>query len=232
MRYFDKPVEYYPVDPVKIKPHVLYRARQMLDWEGNQCPSLAFATYWLSLVRESYRQASKVHPRSAAKRKVYLDSVYTYGQSIYRNPSRFLRWYLLRTGGVLIGDPTGKYFMPISTLDTKLKNVPNPQPNALADNFTLTLLKYFLNPPKVRYVRPDYGFVELRIPGYVSLSKPEDLKRYNLKKGVNSVKISGYETHEKLYAFIRFEVECFIKQFEPSMDVEYVQFLKNTLNIK
>lgn len=231
MQYFDKPTEYYPVDPEKLQGQVLYRARQMIDWDGNQNPSLSFSLYWLSLVRESYRQASKVHPRSEIKRKTYLNSVYPYGQSIYRNPSRFLRWYLVRNQGVLIGDPTGSYSVPISTFDKELKYVPNPQPNALADNFTLGLLKYYLNPPKVRYVRPNYGYVELRIPGYVSLSKPEELGRKKLNIGTNVVKISGRETHERLKEFIRFEVECYIKQFEKSMDTEYLQYLKSTIGI-
>ena len=226
MKYFDKSTQMVPINPETIPEQTLYHARQAFDWDNNQNPSISFALYWLGLVKESYRQAQRVHPKSSIKRKSYLERIFPYGHSLYRNPSRFLRWYLQRTGGTLIGDPTGKYFVPINTLDTQLESVPNPQPNTLADNFTLTLLRYYLKPPAVRYTRKEtgYGFIKMTVPPYVTLSKEP---RFEWKKD-KATQVSGYLDEDVIREFIRGEIGIYIRQFESSMDPTYVRFLKQT----
>lgn len=218
-----------PINPETIPEQTLYHARQAFDWQNTQNPSMSFALYWLGLVKESYRNAQRIHPKSQTKRKMYLERIYPYGHSLYRNPSRFLRWYIQRTGGVLIGDPTGKYFVPINTLDTKLENVPNAQPDALADNFTLSLLRYYLKPPSVRFTRKEtgYGFVKLTVPPYVTLSK---VSRFTWNNG-KATQVSGYLNDDVLREFIRGEIGIYIRQFEQAMDPRYVQFLKENLAI-
>lgn len=218
-----------PINPETIPVQTLYHARQAFDWNNNQNPSTSFALYWLGLVKDSYRVAQKIHPKSVIKRKIYLERIYPFGNSLYRNPSRFLRWYMQRTGGVLIGDPTGRYFVPINTLDVNLEHVPNAQPNALADNFTLTLLRYYLKPPSVRMTRKEtgYGFVKLTVPPYVTLSK---VSRFTWNNG-KATQVSGYLNDDVLREFIRGEIGIYMRQFEPSMDPRYVQFLKEILTI-
>ena len=232
MHYFDKPSQFLKVDPETIKEQTLYRAKQAFDWNGDQNPSTSFAVYWFSLVRESYRQAHKVHPISSVKRKQYLNSVYPYGSSVYRNASRFLRWYLQRTGGLLIGDPSGNYFTPINTADIDLKYIPNPQPNALADTYTLALLQYYLKPPTTRITRKQtgYGFIKLTAPRYVLL--PENDKQERLKWDRNNqTQISGYLNDELIREIIRNEIGIYIRHFENVMDDRYVRFLRKKLGL-
>lgn len=228
MNFFDKPMSLMPVNPDSIKEQTVYRARQALDWDGNQNPSLSFSIYWLSLVRESYRQAQKKHPKSTVKRAMYLNKQYPYGQSLYRNASRFFRWYLQRTEGLLIGDPTGNYFQPINTNDEALIS-PHPQPNALADTFTLTLLRYYMKPPAIRLTRKEtgYGFIKMSVPSYVTLSQIEKHK-WNKNK---QTQISGYLTDEIIKEFIRSEIGIYLKQYENSMDERYVRLLKEKVGI-
>lgn len=229
MKYFDKDPALVPLNPEKVHESAYYRARQAMDWEGNQCPSGSFAANWLSLVRSTYQRAQRIHPKSEKKRNTFLKNVYPYGQSIYRHPSRFLRWYLYRNNGLLIGDPTGSYFVPINTSDTHLEHVPHANPNALADNFTLTLVGYYLKPPVVRITRKDlgYGFVKMKVPPYVTLSIVE---RHKWEKN-RATQISGYLDGEIIKEFIRSEIGIYIRQFESSMDYRYVIFLKQTVGI-
>ena len=48
MKYFDKDPALVPLNPEKVHESAYYRARQAMDWEGNQCPSGSFAANWLS----------------------------------------------------------------------------------------------------------------------------------------------------------------------------------------
>lgn len=225
---FDKPTQLIPLSTDSIKEQTLYHARQAFSHSGDQSPSLSFALYWLQLVRETYRQGAKTHPRSEAKRKVYMMNLFPYGISIYRNPSRFLRWYLKRNHGSNIGDPTGKYFIPINGQD--LERIPHPTPTMLADNFTLTLLRYYEKPPKARLTRPGtgYGFVKLHVSPYVSLERFDQQIQWKKKGGTQ---ISGYLTDEILKELIRSEIGMFVRQFKESMDTRYLRFLNEKLGL-
>lgn len=227
---FDKPTQLLPISSDSVKEQTLYHARQAFSATGDQSPSLSFALYWLQLVRESYRQGARVHPRSVLKRKTYMMNLYPYGISIYRNPSRFLRWYLSRNHDSNIGDPTGKYFIPISSKDEDLGRVPHPTPNMLADNFTLTLLQYYKKLPKVRLTRPEtnYGFVKLHVPPYVSLEKFEGQIKWKKKGGTQ---ISGYLNDDILREVIRSEIGLYVRQFKESMDTRYYHFLNQQLGL-
>jgi len=155
-------------------------------------------------------------------------NLFPYGISIYRNPSRFLRWYLKRNHGSNIGDPTGKYFIPINGQD--LERIPHPTPTMLADNFTLTLLRYYEKPPKVRLTRPGtgYGFVKLHVSPYVSLERFDQQIQWKKKGGTQ---ISGYLTDEILRELIRSEIGMFVRQFKESMDTRYLRFLNEKLGL-
>lgn len=221
---FDKPTQLLGLQPESVPETQLYFARQAFSQFGEQSPSLGFAIHWLQLLRETYNVSAKMHPKSKIKRKQFREKHYPFGVSIYRNPSRFYRWYLHRNGGSNIGDPTGMYYMPLNSQDMKLENIPHPQPDMLADNFTLELLKYYLNPPKLRMTRPatKYGFVKLHVRPYVSLKKYKGQIRW-VKKG--GTQLSGYLTDEIIREVIRNEVNLYIRQFRECMDDRYVRFL-------
>lgn len=238
-KYFDKPMSLMPVNPENIELHNIYRARQMFDLVGNQNPSASFSLYWLIMVRESYRIACLVHPKSRSKRTKYLQNVYPYGISIYRNPSRFLRWYLERNNGLLMGDPTGNYYLPINTNDQKLEFVPHPYPNALADRYTLAILKYLNKIPKVRFVRKEtgYGYVELVRPSFVYLNEAGQVCRHNYdetryrdrtSKSTSQlkVKLTGYLTEWEIREYLLSELKMYLKYHRESMDDRYYRFLQ------
>lgn len=221
--YFDKPTSRLAVKVDTISISNLYRARQMFDLHGNQNASASFSIHWLTLLRETYRQAHKVHPKSATKRAVYLRNIFPHGVSLYRNPSRYLRWYLERNHGLLLGDPTGDYLIPINTKDVNLEFMPHPTPNALADNFTIVLLKYLRKPPKVRYVRKDqgYGFVEFTIPDYVYLGKPKSENRKN------KFRITGFISDWEVFEFLKAELKKYVQLYRETMDDRYYRFLQS-----
>lgn len=238
-KYFDKPMSLMSVNPESVGLHNIHRARQMYDLVGNQNASAAFSIYWLILVRESYRIASTVHPQSKLKRTKYLENVYPYGVSIYRNPSRFLRWYLSRTDGVLLGDPTGNYYVPINTNDQNLDLVPSPYPNALADRFTLSVIKYLTKQPKIRYVRKatGYGYVELLRPCFVYLDETGKTQYHNYdptrhrdrnsrKSSDLKIKITGFLTDWEIKEYLIAELKTYLKYHRETMDDRYYRFLQ------
>lgn len=227
---FDKPTQLIPLNQESIKEQTLYHARQAFSASGDQSPSLSFSLYWLQLVRESYRTGASVHPKSKIKRKVYMEKVFPYGISIYRNPSRFLRWYMERNHGSNIGDPTGEYYVPLSSRDEDLSQVPHPTPNMLGDNFTVKLFRYYKKLPKVRLTRPatNYGFVKLHVPPYVSLEKFEGQIGWKKQGGTQ---ISGYLDDEILRQTIRSEIGLYIRQFKDCMDTRYLNFLNEQLGL-
>lgn len=222
---FNKPDSLISLNPEKIPPTALYHARQGFDVEGNQNPSLGFSLYWLQLMKQCYTNAAKIHPRSVNKRKAYLQTTYPYSLSIYRNPSRFYRWYLKNNNGTNIGDPTGSYFIPVNPENIEL--APHPKPTMLADNFTYALLMYYFKPPKIRLTRPNtnYGFVKLTVPDYVSLEKMPRTKWR--KKG--GTQISGYLDDAVIREFIRSEIGMFVRQFKEAMNPKYLDYLKKEL---
>lgn len=226
---FDKPSQLVGLQPESIPETQLYFSRQAFSQYGEQSPSLGFALYWLQMLRETYTKAHKIHPKSKVKREQYRAAHYPFGVSIYRNPSRFYRWYLSRNGGLNIGDPTGLYYVPLNSIDVKLERVPHPEPNMLADNFTLELLKYYLNPPKLRMTRPatNYGFVKLHVKPYVSLQKFKGQIRW-IKKG--GTQISGYLDNDIIREVIRNEINLYIHQFRECMDDRYVRFLGSQIS--
>lgn len=219
---FDKPQYLVGLKADSVYETSLYHARQAFNSDGSQNPSLGFSLYWLQLMKQCYTNAAKVHPKSLTKRKLYIQKIYPYGQSIYRNPSRFYRWYLKNNHGLNIGDPTGHYFIPLNSEDIFL--APHPKPNMLADHFTYSMLKYYLQPPKVRLTRPatNYGFIKLFVPPYVSLDKLSEIRWKN--KG--GTQISGYLDEEIIKEFIRSEVGLYVRQFKTSMNFKYLQYLK------
>lgn len=225
---FDKPTQLMGLCPDTIAETKLYYARQAFSKEGEQSPSLGFSMYWIRLLRETYVQAAKVHPQSKIKRKLFRDKQHPYGISIYRSPSRFYRWYLSRNYGSNIGDPTGSYFIPLNSSDVDLTLIPHPQPNMLADNFTLALLRYYKNPPKLRLTRPatNYGFVKLHVRPYVSLQKFKGQVGWKKKGGTQ---LSGYLNDDLIREVIRNEVNLYIRQFRESMDDRYVRFLASQI---
>lgn len=238
-KYFDKPLGLMPVNPETIDLHNIYRARQMFDLIGNQNSSASFSLYWLMMVRESYRIACIEHPKSRLKRVQYLNKVYPFGVSLYRNPSRFLRWYLSRNNDLLMGDPTGNYYLPVNTNDTKLELVPHPFPNALADRFTLSVLRYLTKMPKVRYVRKEvgYGYVELLRPTFVYLDEHGKVQRHNYDESRYrdrsskqtselKVKLTGYLTEWEIKEYLLSELKIFIKYHRETMDDRWYRFLQ------
>lgn len=220
---FDKPSQLLGINPDSITESQLYFSRQAFSQHGEQSPSISFALFWLQQLRETYVTAAKKHPHSLIKRKYFRDKTYPFGISIYRNPSRFYRWYLSRNGGLNIGDPTGLYYLPLNSSDTELEQIPHPTPNMLADHFTLELLKYYRKPPKPRLTRPatNYGFVKLHVRPYVSLEKFEGQIKWK-KVGTQ---LSGYLNEEIIREVIKNEINLYIKQFRDCMDDRYVRFL-------
>lgn len=238
-KYFDKPLSLMPVNYEHVGSHNLYRARQMFDLDGNQNASASFSLFWLIMVRESYRIACEAHPKSKLKRIKYLDSVYPHGVSIYRNPSRFLRWYLSRNNNVLMGDPTGNYYLPVNTHDQDFTLIPHPYPNALADRFTLSVLKYLTKMPKIRFVRKDtgYGYVEMVRPSFVYLDETGKYQRHNYdstryrdrssnKTSDLKIKLTGFLTEWEIREYLIAELKVYIKYHRETMDDRYYRFLQ------
>lgn len=236
--YFDKPLGLMPQDSSKYKSDYLHRARQMYDLIGNQNPSMAFTIYWLQLMTESYQKAIRVHPRSPTKRLKYLHNVYPQGVSIYRSPTKFLRWYLEKNGGQLMGDPTGGYYIPINTADTFLEVIPHPFPDTLADRFTLSILKYLTDIPKIRYVRQGYGYVELNYPTFTYLDSKGRARKHNREHSTHTkrntsrmryyrVKLTGFLSEWEIREFLLAEMRCYLKYHRETMHDTYYRFLQN-----
>lgn len=216
---FSKPPALVALSPTSIREQTLYHAGQSFTERGEQHTSVAFRLYWLSQVREAYRASHKAHPRSKEKRRAFLRNYH----AMYRSPSRFLRFYLSRNNDSTIGDPTGNYFLPL----------PHQNPTMLADNFTHSLMSYWDKPPKIRYTNKatGYGFVQLFVPAYVSMSKPKHGQIKWKKKG--GTQISGYLTAEIIRECIFQEIKWYVRQFESSMDPRYLNYLTQKLgNLK
>lgn len=229
MIYFDKPLSLLATDQETYPESHIFNARQMFDAMANQNPSAAFSLYWITLRRESYRQALKAHPNSSQKRAAYLKNLFPYGVSLYRNPTRFLRWYLSRNHGCLLGDPTGGYFIPVNTYESEFLKSPHPNPNALADNFTLAILKYLRKLPKVRYTRKEtgYGFVEFRLPPYCHLNE----KGLSVKTAKTSkVRLTGYLTEWEIEQFLKSELRKYLSLFHESIDPLYLNLIKREVS--
>lgn len=229
MNYFDKPLSLIATNPETIPQSHVFNARQMFDWQANQNPSAAFSLYWLTLRRETYRQALKVHPKSAHKRNAYLKNMFPFGVSIYRNPSKFLRWYLERNHDCLLGDPTGSYLVPICTYADEFLKIPHPIPNALADNFTLAVLKYLKKLPKVRYTRKEtgYGYVEMTLPVYCYL---DEQGKTCFSAENPRVRLTGYLTEWEVEQFLKSELRKYLSLFHKTVDTRYLELLKREVS--
>lgn len=229
MNYFDKPLSLLATNPETIPQSHVFNARQMFDAQANQNPSAAFSLYWLTLRRETYRQALKVHPRSVQKRSAYLKNLYPFGVSVYRNSSKFLRWYLSRNNNCLLGDPTGSYLLPINTYNDEYLTIPHPNPNALADNFTLVILKYLNKLPKVRFTRKEtgYGYVEMTLPIYCYLNH-EGKTAYSSSKA--KVRLTGYLTEWEIDQFLRSELRKYLSLFKDTIDPRYLELIKTKVS--
>ena len=117
--------------------------------------------------------------------------------------------------------------------------MPHPFPNALADRFTLSILKYLIKPPSIRYVRKDtkYGYVEMSIPSFVYLDENGKMQRFNFdetecqfrtKTPVQyfRYKLTGYISEWEIREYLITQLKWYIKYHRETMDESYYRFLQ------